>query len=61
MLFADYFFETLPDGSILMDKELAAKSLQVATGDQFTVHVSFDGRILLQKVVKNDAETKTNT
>lgn len=53
MLFADYFFETLPDGSILMDKELTAKSLQVATGDQFTVNVSFDGRILLQKVVKD--------
>lgn len=61
MLFADYYFETLPDGSILMDKELAAKSLQVANGDQFIVHVSFDGRIILRKIAKNDAETKTNT
>ena len=61
MLFADYYFETLPDGSILMDKELAAKSLQVASGDQFIVHVSFDGRIILRKVVKDDTKTKKNT
>ncbi len=61
MLFVDYVFESLPDGSILMDEELTAKSLQVATGDQFIVHVSFDGRIILRKVVKDDTETKTNT
>jgi hypothetical protein len=61
MLFADYFFELLPDGSILMDKELAANSLQVQNGDMFKVHITFDGRIILQKVVKDDTETKTNT
>jgi hypothetical protein len=61
MLFVDYFFELLPNGSILMDKELTANSLQVKNGDQFTVHVSFDGRIILQKVTKDDTKTKTNT
>jgi peroxiredoxin family protein len=59
MLFADYFFETLPDGSILMDRELTASSLRVANGDQFTVHVTFDGRILLQKNVK-DGSSRTD-
>jgi hypothetical protein len=59
MLFVDYVFESLPDGSILMDKELTANSLQVERGDQFTVHVSFDGRIILQKVVK-DGSSRTD-
>jgi hypothetical protein len=53
MLFVDYFFELLPNGSILMDKELTANSLQVQNGDMFKVHITFDGRILLQKVVKD--------
>ena len=59
MLFVDYVFDLMPDGSILMDKELSAKSLRVKTGDRFDVHVSFDGRIILRKVpdVKNESET----
>lgn len=59
MLFVDYYFETLPDGSILMDKELTAKSLQVAKGDKFNVHITFDGRIIFQKVVE-DGSSRTD-
>lgn len=59
MLFVDYNFETLPDGTILMDRELTAKSLQVVNGDRFKVHISFDGRIILQKVVE-DGSSRTN-
>ena len=59
MLFVDYVFDLMPDGSILMDKELSAKSLQVETGDRFEVHVSFDGRIIFRKcpTVKRETET----
>lgn len=59
MLFVDYVFESLPDGSILMDRELTAKSLQVQNGDTFNVHITFDGRIILQKVVK-DGSSRTD-
>lgn len=60
MLFVDYVFDLMPDGSILMDKELSAKSLQVKTGDQFEVHVSFDGRIIFRKVPHVNRESKTD-
>jgi len=59
MLFVDYVFESLPDGSILMDKELTANSLQVENGDMFKVHITFDGRIILQKSVK-DGSSRTD-
>lgn len=61
MLFVDYVFDLLPDGSIMMDKELSAKSLQVKTGDKFEVFVSFDGRIVFRKFKDADTETETNT
>jgi len=61
MLFVDYVFDLLPDGSIMMDKELSSKSLQVKTGDKFEVFVSFDGRIVFRKVKDDNTETKTNT
>lgn len=60
MLFVDYVFDLMPDGSILMDKELSAKSLQVKTGDRFEVHVSFDGRIIFRKIPDANRETKTD-
>jgi hypothetical protein len=60
MLFVDYVFDLMPDGSILMDKELSAKSLQVKTGDRFDVHISFDGRIILRKVPNVNTEPKTD-
>lgn len=60
MLFVDYVFDLMPDGSILMDKELSAKSLQVETGDLFEVHVSFDGRIIFRKVSDVNRESKTD-
>ena len=59
MLFVDYVFDLMPDGSILMDKELSAKSLQVETGDRFEVHVSFDGRIIFRKFPNVKRETET--
>ena len=58
MLFVDYVFDLMPDGSILMDKELSAKSLQVKTGDRFMVHVSFDGRIIFRKVPDVNRESE---
>lgn len=60
MLFVDYVFDLMPDGSILMDKELSAKSLQVKTGDRFDVHVSFDGRIILRKVPDVNSKSETD-
>ena len=64
MLFVDYDFDLMPDGSILMDKELSAKSLQVKTGDRFEIYVSFDGRIIFRKVPdvnRKSKETSGNT
>lgn len=49
MLFVDYFFEKLFDGSILMDRELKPSSLNVQTGDVFVVSITEQGRIFLQK------------
>lgn len=50
MLFVDYNFEVLPNGTIIMDKELKPSSVKVKTGDQFVAHVTFDERIIFQKV-----------
>jgi hypothetical protein len=60
MLFVDYVFDLMPDGSILMDKELSAKSLQVKNGDRFDVYISFDGRIIFRKILDVNREPKTN-
>jgi len=33
MLFADYYFSVLPDGSIIFDDELTADQMNVKPGD----------------------------
>lgn len=50
MLFVDYVFDVLENGTIIMDKELDAKKLGVKDGDKYIVNVTFDGRIVFQKV-----------
>jgi hypothetical protein len=50
MLFADYLFELLDDGTILMDEELSPESIKVKNGDKFVAHVTRDGRIMFKKV-----------
>jgi len=49
MIFCDYFFTLLPDGSIQMDKELKASSLQVKEGDKFTITINENGTIYFKK------------
>ena len=49
MIFCDYFFTLLPDGSIQMDSELKASSLQVKEGDKFTVTINDTGTIYFRK------------
>jgi hypothetical protein len=49
MLFVDYVFHLLPDGSIQMDNELTAKSIQVKEGDKFTVTINDTGTIYFRK------------
>lgn len=49
MLFVDYNFHLLPDGSIQMDSELKASSLQVKEGDKFAVTISDNGTIYFRK------------
>lgn len=56
MLFVDYVFDVLENGTIVMDKELTAKSLNVQNGDKYVVNVTFDGRVVFQKVVQKEAE-----
>lgn len=50
MLFVDYTFDVLDNGTIIMDKELDAQKLGVKNGDKYVVNVTFDGRIVFQKV-----------
>lgn len=50
MLFVDYVFDVLENGTIIMDKELTAEKLHMKNGDKYVANVTFDGRIVLQKV-----------
>ena len=50
MLFVDYVFDVLENGTIIMDKELTADKLHMKDGDKYVANVTFDGRIILQKV-----------
>jgi len=49
MLFLDYKFFLLVDGSIAYDDELKPEQLQIVDGDKFIASVK-DGKILLKKV-----------
>jgi hypothetical protein len=50
MLFVDYVFDLLENGTIIMDKELSAEKLKLKDGDKYVVNVTFDGRVVFQKV-----------
>jgi hypothetical protein len=50
MLFVDYTFDVLENGTIIMDPELKADKLHIKNGDKYVVNVTFDGRIVFQKV-----------
>lgn len=52
MLFVDYIFDLLSDGSIALDKDLKPSDINVEEGDEFIV-VLHDGRIILAKKVKS--------
>lgn len=48
-MFVDYIFDTAPDGTILMDKELKPSSVGVQDGDVFVVHITEENRIIFKK------------
>jgi hypothetical protein len=48
MIFYDYTFRTAYDGSIILDEELKAQSLDVVEGDTFVVRIVND-QIILEK------------
>ena len=50
MLFVDYVFDVLENGTIIMDKELDASKLHLKNGDKYVANVTFDGRIVFQKL-----------
>lgn len=58
MLFVDYVFDLLDNGTIIMDKELSAEKLKLKNGDKYVVNVTFDGRIVFQKVQQNENTDK---
>lgn len=61
MLFVDYVFDVLENGTIIMDKELDAKKLNLKNGDKYIANVTFDGRIVFQKVKEEDGrDSRTN-
>lgn len=49
MLFFDYHFTVLPDGSIMFDEELTADQMNVKPGDGFMVFVKPNGKVVLRK------------
>ena len=55
MKFIDYYFDLLPDGSIMMDSELYPNSLQVKQGDKFITKI-IDNKIFLFKEKKEQDE-----
>ena len=54
MLFVDYVFDVLENGTIIMDKELDAKKLHLKNGDKYVANVTFDGRVVFQKMKEED-------
>jgi len=56
MLFVDYVFDLLENGTIMMDKELTADKLNLKDGDRYVANVTFDGRIVFQKIQKSESE-----
>lgn len=61
MLFVDYIFNLLPDGSIMMDEKLSAKTLNVKNGEKFAVLVNSNGTIIFKKMPEDEREIKRNT
>lgn len=59
MLFVDYVFDLLENGTIIMDKELKAEKLGIKNGDRYVANVTWDGRIVFQKV-KDERDSGTN-
>jgi hypothetical protein len=49
MLFVDYNFHLLHDGSIMWDKELTATKLDVKEGDTFVVSINADNTVYFRK------------
>ena len=49
MLFLDYSFFLLVDGSLALDAELKPEQLEIVDGDVFVASVK-DGKIVLKKV-----------
>ena len=49
MLFLNYSFFLLVDGSLSLDDELQPEQLQIVDGDKFIASV-IDGKIMLKKV-----------
>ena len=57
MLFIDYDFYLLPNGSIWLDSELKKEDIHVETGDMFRAEVDrITGRILLRKIDTHDTK-----
>ena len=59
MMFVDYHFHRAYDGSIIMDDELKAESLQVKDGDVFVVKI-VDDKIILQKQTLNHGHSRAD-
>ena len=58
MLFVDYVFDVLDNGTIIMDRELTPKQLNLKNGDKYVASVTFDGRVVFQKVQENVQRTE---
>ncbi len=50
MMFVDYVFNLLPDGSILFDKELSIDKLKAQAGDRFVAKELPGGQVCFKKL-----------
>ena len=61
MIFFDYHFTVLPDGSIMFDEELTSDQLNINPGDGFMAFVDPTGKVVLRKFDINKVEHITPT
>jgi hypothetical protein len=54
MLFVDYTFRLLPDGSLLFDSEISAQALSINPGDRFQATITAEGEIMFKKLNPSD-------
>lgn len=57
MMFVDYLFEVMDDGTIMMDQQLKATEIHATPGDLYKLYVTPNGRVVFKKVTDGHSRT----